>query len=78
MAERDQHERADTRSDVQKFLGDPPRDRSALVKLGEHLKFHLPCLVVGFSCCRRRVFKQLRDVDERPQQVDIGRRKLSG
>jgi hypothetical protein len=30
MAERDQRERADTRSEVQKFLGDPPRDRGAL------------------------------------------------
>jgi len=32
MAERDARMAADTRSDVQVLLGDPPRDRSALQK----------------------------------------------
>lgn len=32
LAERDQRQAADTRTDAEKFLGDPPRERSALVQ----------------------------------------------
>ena len=32
MAERDQRQAADTRTELEKFLGDPPADRSALTQ----------------------------------------------
>jgi hypothetical protein len=34
LAERDQREAADTRTEAQRWLGDPPRERSALAQRG--------------------------------------------